>query len=341
MKAVLCREWGGPECLVVADVAGRELQRLEARVRVCAAGINYTDVLIIQKKYQLQPPLPFTPGVEAAGVVVAVGSGVTGLAPGARVGCLSVTGGFAEEVVLPANACFPLPDSVSFENAAVLPASYGTAWHALHDRGAAQAGETVLVLGAAGGVGLAAIQIAKALGAHVIAAASSREKLDVCLAHGADAGIDYRTEDLRASLSRHTSGRGPDLIVDPVGGALSEAAFRSVARGGRHLVIGFAAGRIPALPWNLLLLKNAAIVGVYWGDCVRHQTQRAQRQMATLHEAVAQGRLVPVITHRHTLEDVPRALTDMQARGAVGKGVVVLEPAPDADAVNASARAAH
>jgi len=324
MRAVRCEAWGGPETLVIGDVPSRALDVQEVRVAVHAAGLNFTDALIIQGSYQVKPPLPFTPGAEAAGVVIETGSAVRDLVVGQRVACLNLTGAFAEELVLPAQACFPLPDAIPFDVGAVLPASYGTAWHALQDRGAARAGETVLVLGAAGGVGLSAVQVGKALGLRVIAAASSPEKLAVCRACGADALIDYAQEDLRAGIREHTEGKGIDLVIDGVGGAASEAAFRSIARGGRHLVIGFASGQIPALPWNLPLLKAASIVGVYWGDCVRSAPERARAQMNALMVAVAQGRIDPHISGRCSMDQVPAALARMLARGVIGKSVMTL-----------------
>ena len=259
-----------------------------------------------------------------SGEVTAVGEGVDDLSPGARVACLSTIGAFAEELIVPATACFPLPAAVSFETAAILPVGYGTAWHALHDRGNTQPGETVLVLGAAGGVSLAAVQIAKALGARVIAAASSERKLAGCCAYGAHATIDYTTEDLRAAIDRHTAGKGADVIVDTVGGSQSEPAFRSIARRGRHLVVGFAAGTIPALLWNLPLLKVAAIVGVYWGDCVRYEPVRAREQMSALTAAVADGKVAPIVSGRHPLERLQEALARVSARAVIGKRIVLI-----------------
>ena len=323
MRAVVCKEWGGPEKLVVEDLPVPKPGPGEVRMRVRAAGVNYPDVLLIQKKYQIQPPLPFSPGAEAAGEVVALGDDVTGLALGARVACLPLWGCFAEELVVPASACHALPAGVSFEVGASLPMVYGTSWHALRDRAQLAAGETLLVLGAAGGVGLAAVQIGKVAGARVIAAASSAEKLAVCQAHGADGLINYAAEDLREGIKRLTGGNGPDVIYDPVGDKYSEPAFRSIKWRGRHLVIGFAAGAIPAIPWNLPLLKGASIVGVFWGDFQKREPDRARKEMAELIATVAAGRMKPLVSRRYPLDEAAQALTDMAARKVVGKVVVV------------------
>ncbi len=323
MKAVLCKEWGGPEKLVVEDIPARAPGVRDVHLRVRAAGVNFPDVLIIQKKYQLQPPLPFTPGSEIAGEVLAVGAEVSDLAPGARVACVCQLGGFAEELVVPAKLCLPLPKNVSFETAATVPMVYGTSWHALHDQAQLRSGETLLVLGAAGGVGLAAVQIGKLIGARVIAAASSEEKLGVCRANGADAGINYASEDLRDAIKRLTDGKGPDVIYDAVGGSYSEPAFRSIAWRGRHLVIGFASGAIPAIPWNLPLLKGAAIVGVFWGEFVRREPDNSRREMLDVFAYVAEGRLSPLVSKRYSLDQVPYALEQMAARNVVGKLVVL------------------
>ena len=323
MKAIICAQWGGPETLQLLDVATPEPGPKQVRVRVAAAGVNFPDVLIIQKKYQVQPTLPFSPGAEIAGTVTAVGSEVKGLSVGMPVAALCGTGGFAEECVVDAALCMPLPPNVPMPLAASLVLAYGTSWHALRDRAALQAGETLLVLGAAGGVGLAAVEIGKALGARVIAAASSAEKLSVCREHGADECIDYSQEDLREALKRVTGGKGVDVVFDPVGGAFTEAAFRSIAWRGRHLVIGFADGNVPALPLNLALLKGASLVGVFWGEFAKREPQNNAAGIKEILGWIAKGVLNPHISKQYSLAEAPQALIDMAARKVIGKIVVV------------------
>ncbi|MEO8104396.1 MAG: NADPH:quinone oxidoreductase family protein, partial [Betaproteobacteria bacterium] len=280
MKAVVCRQWGGPETLVIEDIDLPAPNAGEVRIRVRAAGVNFPDVLIIQKKYQLQPPLPFSPGAEISGEVVSVGEGVTHLRAGDQVVSFCGIGGFAEEVIAPAAVTLPMPPGVPFELAAVFSLAYGTSWHAVRDRAALQAGETMLVLGAAGGVGLAAVEIGKALGARVVAAASTDEKLEICRQHGADALINYSRDDLREAIKRECGKNGPNVIYDPVGGKFSEQAFRCIAWRGRYLVVGFADGEIPALPLNLALLKGASLVGVFWGEFAKREPANNQKGMA-------------------------------------------------------------
>ncbi|MFZ4756760.1 MAG: NADPH:quinone oxidoreductase family protein [Burkholderiaceae bacterium] len=323
MKAVMCKEWGPAEALVVEDLPAREPGPGEVRVRVRAAGVNFPDVLIIQKKYQVQPPLPFTPGSEAAGEVISVGEGVTHVKAGDAVMAYAGIGCFAEEVIAPADKIVPIPAGLSFDVAAAFTLTYGTSWHAIRDRAALKAGETMLVLGAAGGVGLSAIEIGKAIGAKVIAAASSAEKLAVCRDHGADATINYETEDLREAIKRETGGKGPDVIYDPVGGRFAEPAFRSIAWRGRYLVIGFAAGQIPSLPLNLALLKGASIVGVFWGDFTKREPKANQAGMAEMFGWLKEGKLRPHISGRYALADTTRALNDMSARKVTGKILIV------------------
>ena len=323
MKAVLCKEWGPADRLVIEDLPARSPGPGEVRVRVRAAGVNFPDVLIIQKKYQVQPPLPFTPGSEAAGEVLEVGEGVTHVRPGDRVMAYAGVGCFAEEVVARADAVLPIPDAMSFDTAAAFTLTYGTSWHAIRDRAALQPGETMLVLGAAGGVGLAAIEIGKAIGARVIAAASTPEKLAICREHGADATIAYESEDLREAIKRETGGRGPDVIYDPVGGRFTEPAFRSIAWRGRYLVIGFAAGQIPSLPLNLALLKGASIVGVFWGDFTRREPARHLEGMREMFGWLQSGTLRPHVSARYPLEAVSQALEDMAGRKVTGKILIV------------------
>jgi NADPH2:quinone reductase len=323
MKAVLCKEWGPAESLVVEDVPARDPGPGEVRVRVKAAGVNFPDVLIIQKKYQMQPALPFSPGSEAAGEVVAVGEGVTHVKSGDAVMAYAGVGCFAEEVVAPADKVMKIPAGVSYEVAAAFTLTYGTSWHAIRDRAALQPGETMLVLGAAGGVGLSAIEIGKAIGARVIAAASTDEKLAVCREHGADATINYEKEDLREAIKRETQGKGPDVIYDPVGGKFAEPAFRSIGWRGRYLVIGFAAGQIPSIPLNLALLKGASIVGVFWGDFTRREPQANLAGMKEMMGWLNAGKLRPHISGRYRLDEVTRALNDMSARKVTGKILIV------------------
>jgi len=277
MKAVLCKQYGPPDTLTFEELPSPRAGAGEVVVAVKAASVNFPDVLIIQNKYQFKPPLPFSPGSELAGVVKEVGAGVTNVKAGDKVIAFTTYGAFAEEVKTEAGRPLPLPEGMDFASGAAFLLTYGTSDHALRDRGALKAGETLLVLGAAGGVGLAAIEIGKALGARVIACASSEEKLAVCRSHGADAGIDYANEDLRERIKALTDGRGVDVVYDPVGGPYTEPAFRSLAWRGRLLVVGFAAGEIPKLPLNLALLKGASVVGVFWGDFAR----REPREFAT------------------------------------------------------------
>jgi len=323
MKAVLCKAWGPPESLVVEDVVLPVPGPGEVHIEVKAASVNYPDVLIIQKKYQVQPPLPFTPGSEAAGVVRAVGEGVRHVKPGDRVIAFTGTGAFAEELIAPASGVIPLPGNVPDEVAASFTLVYGTSHHAVVDRAALKPGETMLVLGAAGGVGLAAVEIGKALGARVIAAASSDEKLAVCTAHGADATINYAREDLREAIKAATGGRGPDVIYDPVGGIYAEPAFRSIAWRGRYLVVGFANGEIPKLPLNLALLKGASLVGVFWGEFAKREPQANLAAMRQMMGWMAEGKLKPRVSARYGLHDVPRALNALAAREVTGKVVIV------------------
>src|SRR4051812_37284652 len=289
MKAVVCKQYGPPESLVLEDLASPTPAAGEVVISVKAASVNFPDVLIIQNKYQFKPPLPFSPGSELAGVVKEVGSGVTTFRPGDRVMAFTTFGAFAEEVKAEANRLLPLPEKMDFVTGAAFVLTYGTSDHALRDRAALKAGETLLVLGAAGGVGLAAVEIGKALGARVIACASNEEKLQVCREHGADATINYGREDLRERVRALTEGRGADVIYDPVGGSFSEPAFRSIAWRGRHLVVGFAAGEIPRVPLNLALLKGAAIMGVFWGDFARREPDRLTLSVEQLARWYAEG----------------------------------------------------
>ncbi|HEX9390860.1 MAG TPA: NADPH:quinone oxidoreductase family protein [Usitatibacteraceae bacterium] len=323
MRAVLCQQWGLPDQLIVGEVPPREPKAGEVRIRVKAAGVNFPDALIVQGKYQLQPAFPFTPGAEVAGEIISVGPGVKHLKAGDRVAAFCGVGGFAEEVVAPAAVVMPLPSGMDFSLAASFSLAYGTAWHAVRDRAQLQAGETMLVLGAAGGVGLAAVEIGKAIGARVIAAASSRAKLDICKRHGADALIHYDNEDLREAVKRLTEGKGANVVFDPVGGAYAEPAFRSIAWRGRYLVIGFAAGPIPALPWNLPLLKGASIVGVFWGEFAKREPQANLAGMREMLGWMGEGKIRPLISRTYSLAETPQALNDLLARRVTGKLVII------------------
>lgn len=321
----MCEAFGPPEDLVVRDVAAGEPGPGQILIRVKAAGVNFPDGLIIRNLYQMKPPLPFAPGSEAAGLVEAVGPGVTAFRPGDRVSAMTTWGAFAEEVVADAGRCTPIPEGMSFEEAAGFTMVYGTSLHAFAQRGALQAAETVLVLGAAGGVGLAAVEIARAMGAQVIAAASTQEKIDLAIAHGAQHGINYATESLKDRVKALTGGRGVDVIYDPVGGDLAEPAFRTIAPGGRYLVVGFAAGDIPAIPLNLPLVKSAAIVGVFWGAFMMAHPDENARNMEQLHRWYAHGALKPEISRRFPFDQGAAAIRWVMDRKALGKVVLTMD----------------
>jgi NADPH2:quinone reductase len=331
MHAWLCEHTTGPDALRWTELPTPEPGPGQVRVAIRSASLNFPDLLIVQGKYQMKPALPFVPGSEFAGVVEAVGDGVTALRPGMAVAAFGGLGGFATQVCIDAALVLPLPDGFDFDDAAAFLCTYGTTHHALLDRGALQAGETVLVLGAAGGVGTAAIQVAKAAGARVIAAASSDAKCALCRNLGADATINYAPagveppaalQSLREQIKTLTDGRGPDLVYDPVGGALAEPVFRSIAWRGRYLVIGFAGGAIPALPLNLALLKGASIVGVFWGDFARREPARNAAALAELARWYAQGRIKPVLEQRLAMRQLPEALARMGTRQVRGKLVL-------------------
>jgi NADPH:quinone reductase len=324
MKAVLCKAYGPPESLVVEDVVSPDPGSGEVVVSVKAASVNFPDVLIIQNKYQFKPQLPFSPGSEVAGVVKTVGDGVTTVKPGDRVMAFTTSGACAEEVKTEATRLLPLPTGMDFTHAAAFGLTYATSDHALRDRGQLTAGETLLVLGAAGGVGLAAVEIGKALGARVIAAASADDKLAVCREHGADDTINYTADDLRDRVKAITNGRGVDVVYDPVGGAYTEPALRSLAWRGRLLVVGFAAGEIPKIPLNLTLLKGCSIVGVFWGEFTRREPQRFAESMQQLGRWYADGKLKPHVSQTYPLERAADALTAMANRQVKGKVVLTV-----------------
>ncbi|MEY3637871.1 MAG: alcohol dehydrogenase [Pseudomonadota bacterium] len=323
MHAWLCENPVGVEALSWKELPTPVPQAGQVLIRIEAASLNFPDLLIVQNKYQMKPDLPFVPGSEYAGVIEAVGEGVTHLKVGQSVACLSGTGGFGTHTLAPAKLCMPLPAGFPAVDAAAFIMIYATSHHALIDRAALKAGETVLVLGAAGGVGTAAIQIAKAAGARVIAAASTDEKCALCKSLGADETINYTTQNMREVLKALTEGKGPDVIYDPVGGDFAEPAFRSIAWRGRYLVVGFAAGPIPALPFNLALLKGASIVGVFWGDFSRREPQANAAMMAELAQWYAQGKVKPVIDRTMPMSDLKAAYAHMGSRGVMGKLVMV------------------
>lgn len=327
MRAVHCVEWGAPELLRLVEVDEPQPAAGEIRVRVAAAGVNYPDALIVQKKYQLQPPLPFTPGTEVAGRIDALGADVTGFKVGDRVVAFTGLGGFAEAVCVPAAQAVAIPPGVSDEAAAAFTLTYATAHHALIERGNLKSSETLLVLGAGGGVGLAAIEIAKLIGARVIAAASTDSKLAAAHAHGADALLNYSSIDLREAIKTLTDGRGVDVVFDPVGGAYTETALRALAWRGRLLVVGFANGEIPKIAANLLLLKSASLVGVFWGEFARREPQANRMMMMALFTWLAQGRLRPHVSKVYPLQDTALALRDLLERRAIGKLVIGVAPA--------------
>ena len=323
MQAWICHNPTGVDSLQWQELPTPAPQAGQALVSVKAASLNFPDILIVQNKYQFKPTLPFVPGSEFAGVVEAVGPGVSHVRPGDRVATVAGTGGFGSHALVPAEKLVPLPDGMSFEHGAAFLMTYGTTQHALLDRGALQPGETVLVLGAAGGVGTAAVQIAKAAGARVIAAASSDEKCQLCRDIGADDTINYSTENLREALKAKTGGKGPDLVYDPVGGDLAEPVFRSIAWRGRYLVVGFAGGGIPALPLNLMLLKGASVVGVFWGDFVRREPQAFARDIEQLSQWYAEGKVRPVMDQTLPIADLMAAYARMAARQVIGKLVLM------------------
>ena len=323
MHAWLCENPTGVDSLQWREIATPTPKPGEVLIAIKAASLNFPDLLIVQNKYQIKPALPFVPGSEYAGTVEAVGEGVTHLSLGQSVACLSGTGGFATHTTAPARLCVPLPATFPHVDAAAFIMTYATSHHALLDRAQLKAGEAVLVLGAAGGVGTAAIQIAKAHGAKVIAAASSDEKCALCKSIGADVVINYSKENLREAIKLATEGKGPDVVYDPVGGEYTEPAFRSIAWRGRYLVIGFAAGPIPSLPLNLPLLKGASIVGVFWGDFAKREPKANAAMMAQLAQWYADGRIKPVIDRTMPMSELHAAYAHMGSRGVQGKLVMV------------------
>lgn len=322
MHAWLCENPVGVDALTWKELPMPSPKAGEVLIRIEAASLNFPDVLIVQNKYQIKPPLPFVPGSEYAGEVVALGEGVSHVKLGQHVACLSGTGGFGTHTLAPAALVMPLPPGFPAVDAAAFIMIYATSHHALIDRAQLKAGETVLVLGAAGGVGTAAIQIAKAAGAKVIAAASTDAKCELCKRIGADATINYSTQDLRTAVKEATAGKGPDVIYDPVGGDFAEPAFRSIAWRGRYLVVGFASGPIPSLPLNLALLKGASIVGVFWGDFAKREPKANAAMMQTLAQWYGEGKVKPVVERTMPMAQLKEAYAVMTSRGVMGKLVM-------------------
>lgn len=330
MKAVLCKEFGPPETLVVEEIAAPEPKAGEVVVDVAAASVNFPDVLMIENKYQATPSLPFSPGGEAAGVVAQLGDDVKGLAVGDRVIASCGTGGFVEKLAIRAEACTPMPEAMDFDAGAAMIMVYGTSYHALKDRAQLQSGETLLVMGAAGGVGLAAVDLGKAMGARVVAAASTEEKLAVCREHGADETLLYPTGELTRDQQRafseaikEATGGGADVVYDPIGDAYAEPALRATNWGGRYLVIGFAAGAIPKIPLNLTLLKGSQIVGVFWGAFAARDPKGNAANNAELMTLYEEGKIRPHVSKRYPFEEAGQAIADMRDRKVTGKIVVV------------------
>jgi NADPH2:quinone reductase len=322
MRAVLCKEWGGPEKLVVEDVPPQPIKEGAVRLAVHAAGLNFADLLLISGQYQEKPAFPFTPGMEAAGTVTEVGAGVSSLKAGDRVMALTGTGAYAEEIVVDAGRVYKIPDKMDFAAAAGFPVTYGTSHGAFDWRAHLQPGEWLLVFGAAGGVGLTAVEIGKAMGARVIACAGGPEKLEIARQHGSDHLIDYSREDIRERVKAITGGRGADVIYDPVGGDAFDAGLRSIAWGGRIIIIGFTSGRIPQIPANILLVKNIDAIGFYWGSHQARKPDLLRDSYAKLLRWFEEGKLKPHVSAQMDLKDVAKAMNLLRQRKSTGKVVL-------------------
>ncbi|MEM7118903.1 MAG: NADPH:quinone oxidoreductase family protein [Chloroflexota bacterium] len=325
MKAIVCNSFGLPSNLSYSDIPDPTPSDKEILINVKACGVNFPDTLIIQGLYQYKPQMPFSPGSDIAGVVEAVGAKVKGFSPGDEVVAMTGWGGFAEKAIANAGVVFPKPPGMDMVNAASFLMAYGTSYYALKDRGQLKEGDTLLVLGAAGGVGLTAVELGKLMGARVIAAASSDEKLAVCHEYGADEVINYSTEDLKARAKELTGGKGADVIYDPVGGSYAEPALRAIGWQGRYLVIGFAAGDIPRIPLNLALLKGCQIVGVFWGSFAQREPGQNMQNTLQLIQWFNEGKLKPRIHGTYPLANAAQALEDMMQRKVKGKAVIVME----------------
>jgi NADPH2:quinone reductase len=324
MRAVLCKEWGGPEKMAVEDVPSPPIKDGAVRIAVHAAGINFADLLLVSGQYQEKPQFPFTPGMEAAGVVTEVGPGVTTIKAGYRVMALTGTGSYAEEIVVDASRVYPIPAKMDFAAAAGFPVVYGTSHGAFDWRAHLKAGEWLMVHGAAGGVGLTAVEIGKVMGAKVIACAGSAEKLEIARQYGADHLINYSREDIRERVKAITSGRGVDVVYDPVGGDAFDASLRCIAWGGRIIIIGFASGRIPQAPANILLVKNIDVIGFYWGSYQARKPELLRDSYAKLLGWFEQGKLKPHVSARIDLKDVEQAMNLLQERRSTGKVVLTM-----------------
>ena len=332
MRAILCKDYGPPESLVLEDIESPTAGENDVVIKVHNAAVNYPDVLVIQNLYQIKPPLPFSPGGEVSGEIIALGDKVDKLKIGDRVMAVIGTGGFREEIAVPAALCMPIPDSLDFKIAAAMGLTYGTSYHALKDRARIQAGETLFIMGASGGVGLAAVELGKSMGARVIAAASSEDKLQVCRDHGADDTLLYKTGGLSPDeqkafseeVKNLTDGKGVDVVYDAIGGDYAEPAVRAMAWGGRYLVVGFVAGYIPKIPLNLTLLKGTSLVGVFWGRFNAEQPKDARQNIIDLLRMLQEGKIKPHISGVYPLEDAAKALTQMAERKVTGKLVIDL-----------------
>ena len=322
MKVVLCINYGLPDTLVLLDTATPSIKDDEVLIAVKACGVNFPDTLIIQNKYQFKPPLPFAPGGEVSGIVIATGAGVTHIKTGDRVLALCGWGGFAEEVAVDSKRVFPIPPDMDFITAASTLYNYGTSYHALKDRAGLKAGETLLVMGAAGGVGIAAVELGKLMGATVIAAASSNDKLMLCKEKGAEYLINYSTEDLRSRIKEITGDKGVDIIYDPVGGKLAEQALRSIAWKGRYLIVGFASGEIPQLPFNLALLRGCSVMGVFWGSFAEKEPKQSLQNLGELLQWLRAGKIKQPIYKIYRLEEAAKAVEDIMNRKVIGKAIV-------------------
>ncbi len=326
MRAVLCQGWGGPASLTIMDIPEPSAGPGQVRLKVAAAGLNFADILMIAGKYQEKPKFPFSPGLEVAGTVLDVGPGVSGIIPGQRVMAVLDHGGFSEQALARAEDVFPIPQSMDFITAAGFPIAYGTSHIALWERANLKAGETLLVHGAAGGVGLTAVEIGKALGATVIASANGQERLAVPAAHGADHLIDTKTEDIRSRVRELTDNRGVDVVYDPIGGEIFDKSLRSIAWGARLLTIGFASGTPPQIPANILLVKNCAAIGLYWGSYRRHAPMLVGESFRQLFCWFEDGKLKPLISQTFPLESAVTALQMLEERRAIGKLVLTIDP---------------
>jgi NADPH2:quinone reductase len=323
MRAVLCKEWGEPESLVVEQVSSPPLREGCVRVAVAAAGINFADLLMVAGKYQEKPPFPFTPGLEIAGTIAEVAPDVRGIAVGDRVMGTPGSGGYATEAVVSASSVVKIPDSMPFDIAAGFPVAYGTSHGALEWRARLQPRETLLVHGAAGGVGLTAVEVGKAMGATVIATAGGPAKLEIARRHGADHLVDYASEDVKTRVRELTQGKGADVIYDPVGGDVFDASLRCVAWEGRIVVIGFASGRVPQIPANLLLVKNCDVIGFFWGSYRAKNPEKVRRSFAQLFRWFEEGKLRPHVSERFDLADAAKAMNALKQRKSTGKVVLV------------------